>query len=138
VSPGLLGLELEPPEEGMWCGLGHTLLVDAQGDIYPCSLLTAPEFCLGNVADTPLAEALASGPLRELIAACERRRDEIEECRGCAWRHFCQGGCPGSVWLSAETWYATDGLCELRRDMFRGLVFERASTEDSERIRGLR
>jgi radical SAM protein with 4Fe4S-binding SPASM domain len=127
VSPGLLGLELDPPEEGMWCGLGHTLLVDAQGDIYPCSLLTEPRFRLGNVAETSLAEALASEQLAQLVALCGRRRDEIAECQACAWRHFCQGGCPGSVWLSAGIWYATDGLCELRREMFHQLVFEQAN-----------
>jgi radical SAM protein with 4Fe4S-binding SPASM domain len=126
VSPGLLGLELEPPEEGMWCGLGHTLLVDAQGDIYPCSLLTNPRFRLGNVAKTPLADALASAKLAELVALCGRRQEEIAECRACAWRHFCQGGCPGSVWLSAGTWYATDGLCEVRRKLFTELVFSKS------------
>jgi radical SAM protein with 4Fe4S-binding SPASM domain len=135
VSPGLLGLELEPPEEGMWCGLGHTLLVDARGDIYPCALFTAPEFRLGNLAKTRLVEALASAKLRELAALCERRREEIEECRACAWKHFCQGGCPGSVWLSHGAWYATDGLCEVRRKMFRRLVFDQASSVECDVVR---
>jgi radical SAM protein with 4Fe4S-binding SPASM domain len=126
VSPGLLGLELEPPEDGMWCGLGHTLLVDARGDIYPCSLLTEPRFRLGNVAETSLADALASAKLARLAVLCERRREEIEECRSCTWKHFCQGGCLGNAWLSVGTWYATDGLCELRRELFRKLLLAQA------------
>ncbi len=126
VSPGLLGLELEPPEEGMWCGLGHMLLVDARGDIYPCALFTAPQFRLGNVAETSLAEALASEKLAQLVALCARRRDEIEACRMCAWKHFCQAGCPGNVWLATGTWYATDGLCEVRRELFRRMMLAQA------------
>ncbi len=126
VSKGLSGLELEPPEEGMWCRLGRLLLVDAQGGIYPCALLTAPEFCLGHIADTPPAEALASAKLHNLMALCERRRNEIKECQACIWRHFCQAGCPAGVWLLHGTWYATDGLCDLRRELYRALIFERA------------
>ncbi|MFH1636594.1 MAG: SPASM domain-containing protein, partial [Chloroflexota bacterium] len=126
VSPGLLGLELEPPENGLWCGLGRLLLVDSQGDIYPCSMLTTPQFQLGNIADTPLAEALASKKLCGLVMLAERRKDEIEACRACGWRHFCQASCPASIWLQHGNWYATDGLCDLRQELFRDLIFERA------------
>jgi len=127
ISPGLLGLELEPPEDGMWCGLGKMLLVDSQGDIYPCSMLTAPQFKLGNVVETSLAEALASVKLHGLVHLQEQRKDEIEDCRACAWRHFCQAGCPASVWLQHGTFHATDDLCNLRRELFRELVFARAT-----------
>lgn len=124
VSQGLPGLELEPPEGRMWCGLGHLLLVDSRGDLYPCALLTTPEFRLGNVADTSLADALASEKLGELVALCERRKDEIEACQSCAWRHFCQGGCPGAIWLEYGTWHSVDGFCDLRRDLYRDLIFD--------------
>jgi radical SAM protein with 4Fe4S-binding SPASM domain len=120
------GLVLDPPDKGLWCPLGRSLLVDAAGDIYPCSLFAGPEFRLGNVADTPLADALASEKLAELIAAIERRVDEIADCRACAWRHFCQGGCSASVWLEHGTLNATDGLCDLRRELFRELVVRQA------------
>lgn len=129
LSPGLLGLELEPPAEGGWCGLGRTLLVDARGDIYPCGLFVGPEFRLGNVRDTRLADALASEELAQLIARCAARRDEITECRTCAWKHFCQGGCAGSVWQLHGTLAATDGLCEVRRELLREMTFARAGLE---------
>jgi radical SAM protein with 4Fe4S-binding SPASM domain len=136
LGPLFLGLELDPPAEGMWCGLGRTLLVDARGDIYPCGLLNGPEFWLGNVADTLLAGALASEKLATLVAAVERRKDEIDECRACAWRHFCQGGCAGSVLLARGTWHATDGLCDLRRELFRELVARHALARDGASQRG--
>jgi radical SAM protein with 4Fe4S-binding SPASM domain len=124
VGKGLPGLEMEPLEGQPWCRLGHLLLVDSRGDIYPCSLLTAPQFRLGNVAHTPLAEALGSDRLRGLAALCAGRKDEIDDCRACAWRHFCQASCPGSVWLEQGTFYAADALCDLRRELYRDLIFE--------------
>jgi radical SAM protein with 4Fe4S-binding SPASM domain len=128
LSPGLLGLELEPPDRGLWCGLGRTLLVDARGDIYPCGLLSGPEFRLGNVRDTRLADALASEKLAQLIARCAERRETIPECRACAWQHFCQAGCAGSVWQLHGALDATDGLCAVRRELYSELTFDRAAS----------
>lgn len=126
VSPGLLGLELEPPARGSWCGLGRTLLVDERGDIFPCGLLEAPQFCLGNVAETRLVDALHAARLQELIAIQEQRADRIPECQACPWRHFCQAGCPANVLLLQGDWYQTDGLCEVRRALFADLLFQKA------------
>jgi radical SAM protein with 4Fe4S-binding SPASM domain len=127
VGADLPGLQLRVPEDGLWCALGRTLAVDANGDVYPCSLLMQPGFRLGNVADAPLTEVLASEKLGELIGLCEGRKDEIADCRACVWRHFCQASCPGSIWVAHGTWHATDGLCDLRRELFRELIFERAA-----------
>lgn len=130
LSPDLLGLELEPPDRGPWCGLGRTLLVDARGDIYPCGLFVGPAFCLGNVRATRLADALASEKLARLIARCAARQEIIAECQACAWRHFCQAGCAGSVWQLHGTLDATDGLCEVRRELFAELLLARATAQD--------
>ena len=110
VSQGLPGLELEPPAGRSWCGLGRLLLVDSRGNLYPCSLLTEPEFRLGHVNDVSLVEALASPKLHDLARMCDRRRNEIEACAACAWRHFCQGSCPGGIWLEHGTWHAVEQL----------------------------
>ncbi|MEJ5199845.1 MAG: SPASM domain-containing protein, partial [Anaerolineae bacterium] len=125
-SPGLLGLELEPAAEGMWCGLGRTLLVDARGDIYPCGLFVGPQFRLGNIRHISPDAALASPALAQLIGRCAQRRETIAECRSCAWKHFCQGGCAGSVWLLRGTLDATDELCAVRRELFAELLMNSA------------
>jgi len=129
VSNGLAGLEVEPPDKGMWCQLGHILIVDSGGDIYPCSLLTDPRFCLGNVADTPLAKALESPRLQQLVARCEQRKDEIEECRKCAWRQLCQASCPGEVWLRHGTFWSPGEMCDLRRELFRRVIHNLVAPE---------
>lgn len=115
VSPGLTGLDLEAPAEG-WCPLGRLLIVDAGGDIYPCSLLMAAPFRLGNMAELSLADALASPALLSLVAACGRRKERISACRRCALQQFCCGGCPASVWLEQGTWLTTDAMCDLRHN----------------------
>ena len=89
-------------------------------------MLTARRFCLGNVADTSPSEALASERLAALVRLCERRKEEIETCRGCAWRHFCQASCPASIRAETGTWHATDGLCDLRRELYRERIMGRA------------
>ncbi|MCX7671495.1 MAG: radical SAM protein, partial [Anaerolineae bacterium] len=122
IHPGLPGLEPEPPDRGLWCGLGRTLLVDARGDLYPCGLFLGPQFRLGNVHRTPLGTALTSPLLERLIGRCTQRREAIAECRSCVWKHFCQGGCAGSVWLLRETLDATDGLGAIRRELFPELL----------------
>ncbi len=131
IRKGLSGLELEPPEQGLWCGLGRNLLVDTQGNFYPCGLFNSEPFRLGNIADTTPEQALASRKLKDLIATCEKRVDEIAACRDCPWRHFCQGNCAGSIWLRYGTMYATDELCDLRRELFGILIFAQAAKQQA-------
>ena len=127
VEATLLGFAPDASESEPWCGLGRTLAVGADGDIYPCSMLMAPQFRLGNVEDTSLEEAIRSPRLRRLYETCAARKTTIEACQTCTWRNFCQAGCPASVLAEKGTFWATDDLCEVRREMFLRLVFEQAN-----------
>jgi len=118
VQATLLGFAPTASESEPWCGLGRTLAVDAGGDIYACSMLMAPQFRLGNVQDTRLEEAMGSPHLRQLCQDCTARRTTIECCRSCAWRSFCQGGCPASVLAEKGTLWATDDLCAIRQRLY--------------------
>ncbi len=122
VSADLPGLQLHAPAAGQWCALGRTLAVDANGDMYPCSLLMQPGFRLGNTERTRLREAAESPKLRALCRACATRKTVIEACRTCTWRNFCQAGCAGSVLAKKGTLWATDGLCEVRRQLYREVL----------------
>ena len=126
VQATLLGFAPDASESEPWCGLGRTLAVDADGDIYPCSMLMAPEFRLGSVEDTGLEEAMRSPRLRRLCEDCAARKTEIERCQTCTWRNFCQAGCPASVLAEKGTLWATDDLCEVRRELYRKTIFELA------------
>jgi radical SAM protein with 4Fe4S-binding SPASM domain len=126
VQATLLGFAPDVAESEPWCGLGRTLAVDADGDIYPCSMLMTPAFRLGNVEDTSLEEAMRSPRLRRLCEACAVRKTTIEACQSCTWRNFCQAGCPASVLAEKGTLWATDDLCEVRQRLYRETLFDLA------------
>jgi len=126
VQATLLGFAPAASESEPWCGLGRTLAVDADGDIYPCSMLMVPQFRLGNVEDTSLEEAIRSPRLRRLCEDCVARKTTIEACQSCTWRNFCQAGCPASVLAEKGTLWATDDLCEVRRGLYRETLFDLA------------
>ncbi len=77
------------------CGTGsQTLLLDADGTIYPCPNFVGPAFAAGNVRDqSPARLWRRSAALAEVRAktALSARRP----CAGCWARHWCLGGCAG-------------------------------------------
>jgi sulfatase maturation enzyme AslB (radical SAM superfamily) len=62
--------------------------------------------------------------MQALHHLCAQRVNTIEDCRHCPWRGFCQGACPASAFLETGTLLATDGLCELRRTLYRETFFD--------------
>lgn len=130
ISKGL-GLQFDPPDQGLWCRLGRTIWIDASGDLYPCGPFTTPEYHLGNIKDTALTTAMASQRLTSLVARCEQRIEEIEACRACAWRHFCRGACSGRARLRQGTIHATDEYCGLRQELYREIIFAHAARKST-------
>jgi uncharacterized protein len=66
------------------------LVVEHNGDVYPCDFFVFPEWKLGNiVADT--FQQIAANPLRKKFA---RIKAELPQaCKGCRWLPFCHGDC---------------------------------------------
>jgi len=71
VQATLLGFDLNVPESEPWCGLGRTLAVDADGDIYPCSMLMTPQFGPGQ----KLTSIVTNAPLHPDSSLDERLYD---------------------------------------------------------------
>ncbi len=127
VSGGFQGFLLGPPvNEGRWCNLGKTLFINSGGDIYPCSTMSHPDFYIGNVRKTTLKEALESYRLKETIRECSSRHDVIDKCKNCHWKHFCQAGCPGSVFFLKGSLWETDDLCSFRQRLYPEVIFDMA------------
>lgn len=74
------------------CGAANGVVsVDSNGDLYPCQTMHTPELCCGNVFETSLREVLeTSGILRRVKHLTS---DHLEDCRTCAMRYICAGGC---------------------------------------------
>jgi len=68
----------------------HYLVVEHNGDVYPCDFFVVPELKLGNIMESPLAQ-LAQTELRREFAADKSSHDS--ECAGCEWLSHCRGGC---------------------------------------------
>ncbi len=114
------------PGEGHWCPLGKTLIVDSQGEVYNCPSLTINEVTIGNVYDKSLKEMVEGEKNKEARDMILRRRNQVEECRQCAWRNFCQGGCAAFMSHRSGSLFINDQFCEFRRDLYREFVFRKA------------
>jgi uncharacterized protein len=71
---------------------GDAVALEHTGDLYSCDHFVEPEHLLGNIAETPLAELVASPQQRGFGAA---KRDTLPRyCRECPVRFACHGECP--------------------------------------------
>ena len=71
---------------------GDAVALEHTGDLYSCDHFVEPKYLLGNIADTPLAELVASPRQRAFGVA---KRDTLPRyCRECPVRFACHGECP--------------------------------------------
>ncbi len=106
-----------------WCALGRTLALDPEGNIYPCQLFQHPDYRVGNIQEMSLREATESPRLLRTIRDAASRKYAVEACTSCNWRNFCQGSCSASVKWQKGTIWATDDLCDARRELYRDVLF---------------
>jgi uncharacterized protein len=74
------------------CGApyGNTPVVDVNGDAYPCIYLVGiKKFRMGNVLREDYPDTHLLEWMMDILHV-----DNIGECRDCAWRYLCGGGCP--------------------------------------------
>ena len=99
------------------CGTGlQTLVLDADGQIYPCINLALPQFSLGSIKDGDFDfEELWKA--RENSKLCDIRHstsleNKDRKCGRCSLRHWCLGGCRGEVWSLTGSLCAPSPDCE--------------------------
>ncbi|MBN2432663.1 MAG: radical SAM protein [Acidobacteria bacterium] len=123
LSCGLAGFILRLPEDsnedGLWCPLGHKLVIAASGDIYPCVLMMEPMFRLGHLATHSLVEVMASAGMNQVCRDVSSRPQQIASCRECSWRNLCQAGCMGLALEANDTIWDTDAFCAYRKKAYR-------------------
>jgi uncharacterized protein len=72
-------------------GCGNMLVLEQNGDAYPCDFYIHDGWKLGNVAEHSLAELLAH-PARKTFLDMKPALPEV--CRSCEYKRLCHGGCP--------------------------------------------
>lgn len=91
------------------------LVVEADGEVYPCDFYLHPRYSLGNLRDVPL-RAMVEGEAR---AAFQRRKGSLlESCAGCGHFALCRGGCPRNATSSPGAGPGSDIFCPSYRALF--------------------
>ena len=94
---------------------GQYLVVEHNGDIYPCDFFVKSEYRLGNISDRPLLEFLRLERAREFSRA---KTPADTECIRCSWRGHCHGGCPKDRLQADGKWAGRTFFCDAYRAFF--------------------
>jgi len=84
-----LAAGLEPGYCGFKDNCGAYLVVEANGDVYPCDFFVQNKWLLGNINETGFEELL--GKAKKEFAPLKSA--STEKCRSCKWAFICKGGC---------------------------------------------
>lgn len=89
------------------------VVVEHNGDVYPCDFFVYPDWKLGNVMDAPLESFLEL----DLHKAFAYQKDKVPACGGCEYRKYCHGGCQKDR-LAAGTLNDPTPFCESYKRFF--------------------
>jgi uncharacterized protein len=92
------------------------LVVEHNGDVYPCDFFVASEWKIGNLMESRVSE-LARSPVRARFAA--RKLLPREECDACDVRFLCNQGCPKLRHARRGRFEDLDVCCEAYRALLR-------------------
>ena len=84
-----LGQDGESCEHRERCG--SYVVIEYNGDVYPCDFFVSKEWWLGNLLDTPLSQIIKSARAEEFSRVKE---GPYAECEACPWDFICHHGCP--------------------------------------------
>jgi uncharacterized protein len=70
---------------------GDYVVVEYNGDVYPCDFYVQEDLLLGNLHEQRLDEVAASPTA---VAFRQRKRRGDPACASCSWRSICNHGCP--------------------------------------------
>ncbi|MBN2372307.1 PqqD family peptide modification chaperone [bacterium] len=137
ISCGLSGFLLKLPEDappdGLWCPVGRRVVVDSNGDAYPCVLMMRDGFRIGNIYKQRLSGIVESEEMKRICQALSDRRDKIEKCSRCEWRNLCQAGCMGQALDHKGTIWDTDDFCGYRKRAYKD-AFDRILNQEIQSV----
>jgi len=112
------------------------VVVESNGDVYPCDFFVYHRWRLGNLGKTHLAELSISEKRREFASMKSRL---AERCGDCEWVEWCQGGCMKDRLFAGDPNRTPTYLCDAYRRFFAHAAedFRRLAREIAEK-QGLR
>ena len=80
-----------PPDSCAMLGVcGQSLMIESEGNVYPCDFYGVDEWLLGNIQQESFRHILHSEKEQRFIA---RSRNLPEQCGRCRWFSLCRNGC---------------------------------------------
>jgi radical SAM protein with 4Fe4S-binding SPASM domain len=102
----LLGEERTEVESRKCSGGFSKVVIESNGEVYPCQLLTIPKFNMGNALKEDLRKIWSSENKKKFIG-----NFLPEECKKCNNRRYCSGGCKASSYSVHKTFKHKDPYC---------------------------
>lgn len=87
---------------------GGALVVEYDGDVYPCDFFVHPRWRLGNVSSDSLRAMVESDERARFIG---QKHPLPAECQACEWKALCNGGCPRNRVALEDGRHAPDYFC---------------------------
>ncbi|MDR0446734.1 MAG: radical SAM protein [Oscillospiraceae bacterium] len=106
-----IGCPYNAEVEDVKCGLRIAL----DGNVFPCQAFTDDRFAIGNVFEERLSDITRGEKIMAFIEAVRGRRNALEECRPCAYKAVCSGGCPAMAFVEHGTLDAVSSICASRK-----------------------
>ena len=88
------------------------------GTVFPCDSFYIKDFSYGNIFHEPYERILSSKPRKRLR---DEQRKVLQECKGCKYLDYCNGGCPTRSIFSmpqAKVRLRKDPLCAMHHSLF--------------------
>jgi len=91
------------------------VVIEHNGDVYPCDFVVEKEWLLGNVMQKPLVEILGEARWQEF---CDIKPRKPRPCLRCRFDWLCQGGCPKLRRTLRGCWEDPSPLCPAYKKFF--------------------
>jgi len=134
LTCGMSGLLLKMPEpfktDDIWCPVGRMMVIDTNGDVYPCVLMMRDQHVLGNIFSQSLLEISQSQKMHDICQLLSDRRYIIPKCLECSFRNLCQAGCMGQALDHWNDLMKTDIFCSYRKKAYES-AFDRLLNQQS-------
>ena len=93
----------------------HYLVVEHNGDVYPCDFFVQADLCLGNIMENTLAELGETGKRKGFAA---NKSAHLSECAECPWLGYCHGGCMKHRIILGGAWGDPSYFCKSYRQLY--------------------
>jgi len=95
------------------CNAG--IVVEYNGDVFPCDFYIHPRWKLGNIFEQSLNEMVDSLQRTSFV---RRKHPLPAQCQTCEWKSLCKGGCPRNRFILEDGSLTPEYFCQSYKQFF--------------------